>query len=97
MDLGEMLRESPPWLVSAIVHMLAMIIFGLMIVHAKNNHDLLLDAGYSEDFGDPIAEDIRHLAERSSKSTTTCSRPTTCRSSTTRWRRPMSPRSRPTR
>ena len=57
-DLGEMLRDSPPWLVSAIVHMVVMIVFGLMFVHAKNNQDLLLDAGYSEDFGDPIDEDI---------------------------------------
>jgi hypothetical protein len=57
-DLGEMLRESPPWLISAIVHMVAMIVFGLMLMHAKNTQDLLLDAGYSDDLGDPIAEDI---------------------------------------
>jgi hypothetical protein len=57
-DLGEMLRESPPWLVSAIVHMVAMIVFGLLLVHATNNQDLLLEAGYSDDLGDPIAEDL---------------------------------------
>ena len=53
LDLGEMLRDSPPWLISAIVHMVVMIVFGLMIVQAKKNDDLLLDAGYSDDFGDP--------------------------------------------
>ncbi len=35
MDLGAMLRDSPPWLVSAIVHMVVMIIFGLMFVQAE--------------------------------------------------------------
>jgi hypothetical protein len=58
LDLGGMLRESPPWLLSAAVHMLGMIIFGVMLVHAQNRSDLILDAGYSEDFGDPIAEDL---------------------------------------
>lgn len=57
-DLGQMLRESPPWLVSAAVHMLAMIIFGLLIVQANNHADLLLDAGYSEDLGPPIEDDL---------------------------------------
>ncbi len=58
-DLGGMLRESPPWLLSAIVHMLAMIIFGIMFVQAQQHSKLVLDAGYSEDFGDPIAEDLQ--------------------------------------
>ena len=58
LDLGGMLRESPPWLVSAIVHMLMMIVFGLMIVNAKVDTDLLLDAGYSDDVGDPIEDDL---------------------------------------
>jgi hypothetical protein len=57
-DLGSMLRESPPWLVSAVIHMAVMIIFGLMIVQAHNTTDLLLDAGYSEDVGDPIEDDL---------------------------------------
>ncbi len=58
MDLGAMLRESPPWLVSAVVHMLVMIIFGLMIVEANRRSDLLLDAGYSDDVGDPMEDDL---------------------------------------
>jgi hypothetical protein len=57
-DLGAMLRDSPPWLISAIVHMMMMIVFGLMIVQAKQKEDLLLDAGYAEDFGDPSLEDF---------------------------------------
>jgi len=57
-DLGKFLRESPPWLVSAILHMMMMIIFGLMIVSAQQDTDLLLDAGYSEDLGNAIDDDL---------------------------------------
>jgi hypothetical protein len=57
-DLGALFRESPPWLVSAVVHMLMMIIFGLMIVDARLKTNLLLDAGYSDDVGDPIEDDL---------------------------------------
>jgi hypothetical protein len=62
-DLGKMLRDSPPWLVSAIVHMAAMIIFGLMLVSVQDKDDLLLDAGYSEDIGDPIVDDLEIATE----------------------------------
>ena len=57
-DLGEMLRESPPWLISAVIHMAAMILFGLLFVQAQNNTDLLLEAGYSDELADPIADDL---------------------------------------
>jgi hypothetical protein len=60
-DLGAMIRESPPWLFSAIIHMLAMIVFGLWIIHNERKDDLLLDAGYSEELGDPLAEDLDTL------------------------------------
>jgi hypothetical protein len=58
LDLGDVLRDSPPWLISAIVHMAMMILFGLMIVQANKKDDLLLDAGYAEDFGDPSLDDL---------------------------------------
>jgi hypothetical protein len=57
-DLGGVVRESPPWLFSAIVHMLLMILFGLIIVNANKEEDLLLDAGYSEDVGEPLEDDL---------------------------------------
>jgi hypothetical protein len=60
-DLGGVVRDSPPWLVSAIVHMLLMIAFGLMFVQAEKEDDLLLDAGYAEDFGDPVDESFDSL------------------------------------
>lgn len=58
MDLGSMLQESPPWLVSAVIHMAVMIIFGLLIVQANIRSDLLLDAGYSDDVGDLLHDDL---------------------------------------
>ena len=58
LDLGQFLRESPPWLISAIVHMLAVIVLGLIFVQSTMDKDLLLNLGYSEDFGDPIAEEL---------------------------------------
>jgi hypothetical protein len=64
LDLSAMLRESPPWLVSAIVHMVAMIIFGLIVVRANKEADLLLDAGYAEDFGDPVDESFDTLSNQ---------------------------------
>jgi len=60
-DVGGVVRDSPPWLVSAIVHMLAMIAFGLIFVQAEKEADLLLDAGYADDFGDPVDESFDTL------------------------------------
>jgi hypothetical protein len=57
-DLGEIARESPPWLISAIIHMLVMIIFGLIIVGAREDTNLLLDVGYTEDVGEPLEDDL---------------------------------------
>jgi hypothetical protein len=58
LDLGGVLRESPPWLVSAIVHMLLMIVLGLTLLQNKISPGLNLDLGYSEDVGDPLADDL---------------------------------------
>jgi hypothetical protein len=58
LDLGEFLRDSPPWLVSAIVHMVAMIVLGLTILQANISPGLHLDLGYSEELGDPLDDDI---------------------------------------
>lgn len=60
-DLGGMFRESPPWLISAIVHMLMMIAFGLVIIQAEKHDDLMLDAGYADDFGDPVDDSFDDL------------------------------------
>ncbi|MEX0641307.1 MAG: prenyltransferase/squalene oxidase repeat-containing protein [Pirellulales bacterium] len=58
LDLGAALRESPPWLVSAIIHMLLMIFLGLAFLQNSVSPGLNLDLGYSEDLGDPLADDL---------------------------------------
>ncbi len=52
MDLSPVLRESRPWLVSAIVHMSVLIVLGLWFIHTQARPNLLLDAGYTDDFGE---------------------------------------------
>jgi len=58
LDLGVFLHQSPPWLISAIVHMAAVIVMGLVFVQSQFEPDLLLNLGYTEDIGDPIHEDL---------------------------------------
>jgi hypothetical protein len=58
-DLTPLMRESPPWLVSAVVHMLAMILLGLWLAKNDERPKLVLDASYAEDFGDlPVNLDV---------------------------------------
>jgi hypothetical protein len=56
LDVSPLLRDSPPWLLSALVHMTALIVLGLLFLSPKFDDDLLLDAGYTEYVGDPIDE-----------------------------------------
>lgn len=58
LDLGQFFRESPPWLISAIVHMVAVIIMGLIFIAPEIHTDLLLNLGYSEDIGAPLEDDL---------------------------------------
>jgi hypothetical protein len=55
-DLAPIMRDSPPWLVSAIVHMAGMIILGLVLAHSHETPDLLLEAGYADDVGPELDE-----------------------------------------
>lgn len=57
LDLGPLFREAPPWLASAIVHMTLLIVLGLAFLRSEPPADLRLDAGYSEDVGEPIVEE----------------------------------------
>jgi hypothetical protein len=52
------LRSAPPWLLSAIVHMTALIAMGLMFFQPKLEDDLLLDAGYTDDVSLPLEDDF---------------------------------------
>lgn len=63
LDLTLYLRESPPWLVSAIVHMLLMIVMGLMLARLDENPNLLLDVGYADDLGPALTDDLQSTSE----------------------------------
>ncbi len=58
LDLTAWLRSAPPWLLSAIVHMVAMIALGLLFYQAEQEDDLLLHAGYSEDTSVSLDENL---------------------------------------
>jgi hypothetical protein len=58
LDLAPVLRESRPWLLSAVIHMTVLVVLGLMFVHSRAKQDLLLEAGYADDFDEPIGEDL---------------------------------------
>jgi hypothetical protein len=57
-DVAGWLRGAPPWLLSAIIHMVAMIFLGLMFFQPKFVDDLLLNAGYSADSSIPLADEL---------------------------------------
>lgn len=61
LDLSPVVRESPPWLVSAILHMTVLIVLGLLLWRPNIAPSLLLEAGYSEGIGEEIDEPLDEL------------------------------------
>ncbi|MGD9634386.1 MAG: squalene--hopene cyclase [Pirellulales bacterium] len=57
-DVAGWLFMAPPWLLSAIIHMTALIVMGLLFFQPKIVDDLLLSAGYSDDVSTPVADDL---------------------------------------
>jgi hypothetical protein len=57
LDLTPVLRQSPPWLVSAIIHMVLLIVLGLLFVKSMEDPRLLLDVMYAEDLGEQLIEE----------------------------------------
>ena len=58
-DLEGIVRGSPPWLISAVIHMLALIVFGLLFLVSELDLPLQLEARYAERLGE--FEDIADL------------------------------------
>jgi Prenyltransferase and squalene oxidase repeat len=56
-DVTAWLASSPPWLLSAILHMTALIVLGLFFFQPKIEDELLLNAGYSDDASVPLSDD----------------------------------------
>lgn len=61
-DLGRWLRESPPWLLSAVLHMLALITLGLLLRGVSSEAPISLEATYAEDIGEQLIDDTLDLA-----------------------------------
>ncbi|QDU89973.1 hypothetical protein Pla175_33720 [Pirellulimonas nuda] len=62
LDLSEWLRDSPAWLMSAALHMLVLLIFGLWLVASSREDALNLDAAFSEEVGEQLIEDNLDLS-----------------------------------
>jgi hypothetical protein len=56
-SLGELVQDSPPWLVSAVVHMLIVIILGLIVIDPKITDGLLLQFS-TNDAEVPVVGDL---------------------------------------
>ncbi|WP_442484592.1 prenyltransferase/squalene oxidase repeat-containing protein [Aeoliella sp. SH292] len=51
-DITGMLRGSPPWLVSAMIHMVALIVLGLLMTVTAVDVPFILNARYAEELGE---------------------------------------------
>lgn len=60
-DVGSLVRESPPWLLSAVLHMVAMIVLGLLAMVTTTEGPFLLEARYAEDLGEIDLDSIDDL------------------------------------
>lgn len=54
--LQTLLRQSPPWLVSLVVHMILMIVLGVWMIARIKSQDLALKASYTEELGDQMEQ-----------------------------------------
>lgn len=65
-DVSPWVRSSPPWLFSAVIHILLLIAFGLWLFSSpKKQLPPVLDAEYSEKLGEQQEEDTLELAVES--------------------------------
>ncbi len=51
-DVGRFVRQSPPWLVSGVLHMVALIVLGLWAVASDYEGPFQLEARYAEELGE---------------------------------------------
>ncbi|WP_425399281.1 prenyltransferase/squalene oxidase repeat-containing protein [Aeoliella sp.] len=60
-DLSAWMQESPPWLISAVVHMVALIVLGLLAMASVVEAPFLLNARYGEELGEIDLDSIDDL------------------------------------
>ena len=56
-------RAAPPWLISAIVHMVALIVLGLILLPQMINPQVELEVIYAEDIGEQLEDDFLESIE----------------------------------
>ena len=54
-SVNDMVMEAPPWLLSAALHMLAVIILGLLFIVPERAEELLLQFDYHDDLGEDFS------------------------------------------
>jgi len=54
-SINDMVSEAPPWLLSAVLHMVAVIILGLLFVVPERAEELLLQFDYHDDLGEDFS------------------------------------------
>lgn len=64
-DVGAIARDSPPWLVSAILHMTVLIVLGLWMVASNYETPLQLEVRYAEELGEIDFDSIDDFTELS--------------------------------
>ena len=54
---AEVVRGAPPWLVSLVVHMIALIILGLVTLGLSGEPNVELEVSYAEEIGEQLLDD----------------------------------------
>jgi hypothetical protein len=62
LDLAPVVRESPPWLFSALLHLTVLIVLGLLFLRPHVQPDLQLEAGYTENPSEQVDEPLDQVA-----------------------------------
>jgi len=60
-QLATIAKNSPPWLVSGIIHMLLMIVLGLLILATQSEPQVSLEVTYAEKLGEQLEEETFEL------------------------------------
>lgn len=61
LDIDNYVRESPPWLLSAVLHMLALILLAIWLQGFEMEDMLVLDATFAEEIGEQLEEEDLNL------------------------------------
>lgn len=57
------IRSAPPWLISAVVHMSILIVFGLLFLTRDREKQVYVEAVFAEELGEQLEEDLLQMAQ----------------------------------